>query len=68
LGERGLALGEVVVEHGQFGAGLDDPAAGEMGQDASPHDLHEVADFLGRKARQGVEDGVAGAVWGEDTI
>jgi hypothetical protein len=29
------------------------------GQDADPHDLHQVTDFLGAKARQGVEDRLA---------
>jgi hypothetical protein len=59
LSERRLSLCKAVIEHGQVFAGLDDPAPGEMGQDASPHDLHQVADFLGAKAWQGVEDGLA---------
>jgi hypothetical protein len=68
LCERRLSLCKAVVEHGQVIAGLDDPTPGEMGQDANPHDLHEVADFLGAKAWQGVEDGLAVGVPLEDTI
>ena len=59
MSERRLSLCKAVIEHGQVFAGLDDPAPGEMGQDASPHDLHQVADFLGAKAWQGVEDRLA---------
>jgi hypothetical protein len=59
LRERRLSLCKAVIEHGQVIAGLNDPAPGEMGEDASPHDLHQVADFLGAKAWQGVEDGLA---------
>jgi hypothetical protein len=59
LSERRLSLCKAVIEHGQVFAGLDDPAPGEMGQDASPYDLHQVADFLGTKAWQGVEDRLA---------
>ena len=52
LRERRLSLCKAVIEHGQVIAGLDDPAPGELRQDARPHDLHQVADFLGAKAWQ----------------
>ena len=59
LGQGRLALGESVVEHGQLGAGLDDASADEVSEHAGAHHLQEVADFVGRKAWQGVEDGLA---------
>jgi hypothetical protein len=68
LCERRLSFGKAVVEHGQFGAGLDDPTPGEMGQDANPHDLQEVADLLGGKAWQRVEDRRAGGLLAKHSI
>ena len=40
----------------------------EIGQDANPHDLQEVADFLGRETWQGVEDRRAIGLLAEHSI
>jgi hypothetical protein len=40
LRERRRSFCKTVIEHGQVITGLDAPAPCEVGQDASPDDLH----------------------------
>jgi hypothetical protein len=48
-GQRRLALGELVVDGGEVGVGLDDSLAGEIAEYADAHGLHQVAELRVRE-------------------
>ena len=68
LSERGLALGQVIVEQRELGAVLDHPLPLEQVEQADADYLKHVRHVLGVQAGQRVEDGGASVVESVDPV